>query len=119
MSPARSAGELGGTALGGAEADRLFGALADRTRRSVLERLLADGPATATELAVDATVSRQALVKHLQTLESAGMVVAERTGREVRYAARAEALVAAAGWLATAGAAWDRRLDRLRRQLGT
>lgn len=106
-----------GPVLTASEADLVFGALADGTRRSVLELLLADGPATATDLATRFPVSRQAVVKHLQALEAAGLVQAERHGREVRYGARTEALVGAATWLARTGAAWDRRLARLQRQL--
>ncbi len=95
--------------------DDLFGALADPTRRRVLERLIHDGPQTATELAAaGSTVSRQAIVKHLQALTAVELVVAERRGREVRYRATTEPLAAAVEWLRGASAAWDRRADRLR-----
>jgi DNA-binding transcriptional ArsR family regulator len=59
-------------------------------------------------------LTRQAVVKHLQGLESAGLVVAERVGREVRYRADTQPLASAVGWLLDAGASWDRRIDRLR-----
>ncbi|MFZ2441027.1 MAG: metalloregulator ArsR/SmtB family transcription factor, partial [Ilumatobacteraceae bacterium] len=65
--------------------DVLFGALADPTRRQLLQRLLANGPATATVLAEPLACSRQAVVKHLQALEAAGLATPERVGREVRY----------------------------------
>jgi DNA-binding transcriptional ArsR family regulator len=94
--------------------DALFGALADPTRRALLFRLVSEGPATATVLAGSFPVSRQAVVKHLQGLESAGLVVPERVGREVRYRAEPGPLSQAVGWLLDSGASWDRRIDRLR-----
>ena len=97
--------------------DDVFGALADPTRRQVLRRLVADGPTTATVLARDLPITRQAVVKHLQALQQAGLVEPERQGREVRYAARPRPLEDAAGWLADTGVRWDRRLERLRRHV--
>lgn len=99
--------------------DQVFLALGDPTRRAVLERLLHDGPATATNLAPAFPISRQAVVKHLGVLGDAGLVTAERHGREVRYRAKTEPLVQAASWLAQAGARWDRRLARLAQRLET
>lgn len=93
--------------------DRLFGVLADPTRRRILQTLVHEGPRTATELAGDATISRQAIVKHLQVMAEAGMVAAEREGRDVRYRATTECLAEAVSWLLTTGPAWDRRLQRL------
>ena len=93
--------------------DRLFGVLADPTRRRILETLVQRGPRTATELAGDFTISRQAIVKHLQVMADAGMVAPEREGRDVRYRATTECLAQAVSWLLTAGPAWDRRLQRL------
>jgi DNA-binding transcriptional ArsR family regulator len=98
--------------------DMVFGALADPTRRGLIERLVATGPATATNLVNGLPVTRQAVVKHLQVLAEAGLVSAERRGREVRYAAAAAALNPALEWMAATGAAWDRRLDRLQERLG-
>jgi DNA-binding transcriptional ArsR family regulator len=95
--------------------DPLFDALADPTRRSLLVRLVRDGPDTASHLAADLPMSRQAVVKHLQGLAEAGLVRPERRGREVRYRATPEPLVDAVRWLVAAGAAWDERLDRLER----
>jgi DNA-binding transcriptional ArsR family regulator len=94
--------------------DSMFGALADPTRRRLLFRLVGDGPASATVLAAASPLTRQAVVKHLQALEAAGLVVPERVGREVRYRADPGPLAAAVGWLLDAGASWDRRIDRLR-----
>jgi DNA-binding transcriptional ArsR family regulator len=93
--------------------DRLFGVLADPTRRRILQTLVHDGPRTATELAGDFTISRQAIVKHLQVMADAGMVAPERDGRDVRYRATTECLAEAVSWLLTTGPKWDRRLDRL------
>ena len=96
----------------------VFDALADATRRTVLRSVAARDSATATELASEVTVSRQAVVKHLQVLADAGLVTPERHGREVRYAASADPLGPAVGWMLSAGAHWDRRLERLRARLG-
>jgi DNA-binding transcriptional ArsR family regulator len=85
-------------------------ALADPTRRSLLDALADAGQASATVLAARLPVSRQAVVKHLQVLEAAGLVTGARAGREVRYAVRPEPLDAAARWLDQRSAAWDRRL---------
>ena len=100
----------------GERLDAVFGALSDPTRRHMIERLVEDGPGTATDLARDLPISRQAVVKHLQALDAAGLVDAERVGREVRFAARSETLDDAVGWMSTVGARWDRRLSRLRRR---
>jgi DNA-binding transcriptional ArsR family regulator len=97
--------------------DAVFAALADPTRRRLLGRLAEQPSATATELAAGEPVSRQAVVKHLQSLGQAGLVTPARTGREVRYALTAAPLEDAVGWMVDVGAAWDRRLDRLRRRL--
>ena len=96
--------------------DALFGALADPTRRALVERLVIHGPASATRLAPSAALTRQGIVKHLQALEAAGLVSSQRVGREVQYRATTEPLAAAVAWLLDAGGSWDRRIDRLRAQ---
>lgn len=93
--------------------DHVFAALADPTRRTVVQRLVADGPTSATNLARDLPVTRQAVVKHLQMLAEAGLVSPERDGRSVRYALHTEPLVDAVAWIAATGVQWDTRLDRL------
>jgi DNA-binding transcriptional ArsR family regulator len=98
-------------------AEAVLGALGDPTRRAVLEAVAEQGPLTATELAGPAGVSRQAVSKHLTVLEQAGLVRAERVGRESRYEVVPGALEPATAWLDRVGAAWDRRLARLRRHL--
>jgi ArsR family transcriptional regulator, cadmium/lead-responsive transcriptional repressor len=93
----------------------VFLALADPTRRELFRGVVADGPMTATELAADRDISRQAVAKHLEVLGRAGLVEGRRAGREVRYGARTEPLDGAIAWMRDAGTAWDRRLDRLAR----
>jgi DNA-binding transcriptional ArsR family regulator len=100
----------------GDRVDAVFAALADPTRRRLLGRL-AEQPSTATELAASEPVSRQAIVKHLRSLDEAGLVAPSRAGREVRYAVTPAPLEDAVGWMATVGAQWDRRLARLRGRL--
>jgi DNA-binding transcriptional ArsR family regulator len=95
----------------------VFSALADPTRRRLLGRLAEQQSATATELAAAEPVSRQAIVKHLRSLDEAGLVASSRAGREVRYALTPAPLEDAAGWMETVGAEWDRRLARLRGKL--
>jgi DNA-binding transcriptional ArsR family regulator len=92
----------------------VFVALADPTRRQLLERL-AMGPTTATGLSIRFPLTRQALVKHLGTLEDAGMVAKERHGREVRYSLESAPLGEATAWLTTLSTRWERRLLRLKR----
>jgi DNA-binding transcriptional ArsR family regulator len=95
--------------------DSVLAALADPTRRRVLDLLAAQDHATATTLAADLPISRQAVVKHLAVLDDAGLVSAERSGREVRYAVRSAALDATAHWMTSLAADWDRRLARIKR----
>ncbi|OLT39057.1 transcriptional regulator [Saccharomonospora sp. CUA-673] len=97
------------------EVDAVLGALADPTRRALLDALAARGQASASVLAADLPVSRQAIVKHLGVLDQAGLVAAERTGREVRYTVRSEALDATASWMSALANQWDRRLEAIKR----
>ncbi|WP_031160351.1 ArsR/SmtB family transcription factor [Streptosporangium roseum] len=96
-------------------ADSVLVALADPTRRQLLDLLAAQGEATATTLAGRLPVSRQAVVKHLAVLDAAGLVSGSRVGREVRYAVRPAALDATARWMAALAADWDRRLANIKR----
>jgi DNA-binding transcriptional ArsR family regulator len=88
----------------------VFAALADPTRRQVIGVLAARGSATATAVAGELAITRQAVTKHLATLRGAGLVDARRAGREVRYQLRPAPLRLAARWLDTAAGAWDDRL---------
>jgi DNA-binding transcriptional ArsR family regulator len=90
-------------------------ALADPTRRRLLDLLAAQGEVTATVLAERLPISRQAVVKHLAVLDAAGLVSGNRVGREVRYAVRPEALDETARWMASVAAEWDRRLANIKR----
>ena len=93
----------------------LFAALSDPTRRAVFERLNSEGPASATRLAVDLPVSRQAVAKHLAALDEAGLVERTVVGREVRYSAVLDPLADVTTWVSNVGAEWDARLSRLRK----
>lgn len=95
--------------------DGVLVALADPTRRQLLDLLAAHGEATATTLAERLPVSRQAVVKHLAVLDTAGLVTGRRVGREVRYAVRPAALDATARWMAALAADWDQRLATIKR----
>ncbi|MFC9329718.1 ArsR/SmtB family transcription factor [Kitasatospora sp. NPDC057015] len=90
-------------------------ALADPTRRRLLDLLAAQGAATATTLAGGLPVSRQAIVKHLAVLDGAGLVVGCRVGREVRYSLRPAGLDATTRWMSSLAADWDRRLAVVKR----
>ena len=95
--------------------DAVFAALADPTRRRVMEHLSERGGASASELAAIMPVSRQAIAKHLTALDEAGLVVPERAGRRVRYRLTPHPMGEAVGWMADIGAQWDERLGALRR----
>lgn len=88
-------------------------ALADPTRRALLRAVAEQGPVTATRLAEDLPITRQAVAKQLALLEAAGLVRSERAGRETHFDARPDALRDLAASLLAASEAWDRRLERL------
>jgi DNA-binding transcriptional ArsR family regulator len=97
----------------------VFSALADPTRRRVVVRMAQGGPLTASQLASNMPVSRQAVVKHLQALGQAGLVSAERRGREVQYRLDPAPLAGARSWMDAIGARWDSRLEALRRHVSS
>jgi DNA-binding transcriptional ArsR family regulator len=97
----------------------VLAALADDTRRGIVARLASGATPTATELAAELPISRQAVTKHLRVLEDAAVVTVERSGREARYHLSGEALGDAARWIAEIGETWDRRLALLREQAET
>jgi DNA-binding transcriptional ArsR family regulator len=109
--------EPGGAPLGDAEAGAVFAALADPTRRHLVAMLAEQGGATATGLAAELPISRQAVAKHLATLGRAGLVSESRRGREHRFELDSRPLTDAAAWLTTVGAEWDARLADLQRLL--
>jgi DNA-binding transcriptional ArsR family regulator len=96
---------------------RVFDALADPNRRYVVEALAERETATATELAAELPVTRQAVAKHLAALNEAGLVESRREGRETRYELTPGPLAAAMDWMASVGAEWDSRLAALRKHL--
>jgi DNA-binding transcriptional ArsR family regulator len=99
--------------------DAVFAALADPTRRHVVERLAGGGAATATSLARELPITRQAVAKHLALLRAAELVSSERAGRETRYRFEPRPLAEAAGWIARVGGEWDDRLGALERLFAT
>ena len=93
----------------------LLEAVADTSRRRVLDLILAHGEVTATELATELPFTRQAVAKHLAVLDRAGLVEGNRHGREVRYSVRPEQIDVAARAMAKVAARWDARLEAIKR----
>jgi DNA-binding transcriptional ArsR family regulator len=100
------------------EYDQVFHALADSSRRSMVERLT-HGTASVSELAQPLSMSLAAVVQHLGVLESAGIVATEKVGRVRVCRLAPRGLQPAEGWLASQRAEWERRLDRLGELLAT
>jgi DNA-binding transcriptional ArsR family regulator len=101
-------------AIGG----QVFAALADPTRRAILAALASGGPATATDLAVDLPISRQAIAKHLALLAGAGLVTAEPgERRRVRYRLRSAPMQVAQQFLAALARDWDGPLEALQEHI--
>jgi DNA-binding transcriptional ArsR family regulator len=92
--------------------DRVFQALADPSRRVMVDRLTR-GPASVSELAEPLPMSLQAVVQHLQVLEASGLVHTEKVGRVRTCRIEAEALRSAEQWISERRTSWERRLDRL------
>ena len=98
--------------------DAVFAALADPTRRSILRAVAERGPVTATALSDGLPISRQAVAKHLGLLRHAGLVVADRAGRETQFVVVGAPLDNLAAWAEQTSRRWDDRLARLRERLG-
>ncbi len=92
--------------------DGLFQALADPTRRAIIERL-SRGPASVSDLARPFDMSLPAVVQHLAVLESAGVVASEKVGRVRTCRIEPAALSRAEQWIHERRTAWEQRLDRL------
>ena len=90
----------------------MFQALADRSRRAIVERL-SHGPASVSELARPLPMSLPAVVQHLQVLEGSGLVRSEKVGRVRTCRLEPAALETAERWIAGRRASWEHRLDRL------
>ncbi len=96
--------------------DRVFHAMGDPSRRSMVERLVR-GPASVSELAEPLAMSLPAVVQHLSVLESAGAVTTEKVGRVRTCRLEPEVLRQAESWLAAQRTDWERLLDRLGAEL--
>jgi DNA-binding transcriptional ArsR family regulator len=92
--------------------DLAFQALADPSRRAMVERL-AQGPATVSELAKPLAMSLPGVMQHLAVLEASGLVVSEKVGRVRTCRIEPKAMSAAERWIAERRTQWERRLDRL------
>jgi DNA-binding transcriptional ArsR family regulator len=92
--------------------DLMFQALADPSRRVMVERLTR-GPASVSELAKPLAMSLPAVVQHLQVLEASGLVRSEKVGRVRTCRIEPKALRTAEHWIAERRTIWERRLDRL------
>ncbi len=92
----------------------LFDALGDPNRLSIIVRLCDLGPSSTSQVISVVPVSRQAASKHLQLLESAGLVTSRRRGRERVWTVRTEPLARASDYLTQLSRRWDAAVDRLR-----
>jgi DNA-binding transcriptional ArsR family regulator len=92
--------------------DLMFHALADPSRRLMLERLTS-GPATVSDLARPFAMSLPAVVQHLQVLEASGLVASEKVGRVRTCRVAPDALRTAERWISERRTTWEQRLDRL------
>lgn len=92
----------------------MFAALGDRTRLAIVSRLCAGGPQSTASLTEGSGVSRQAVTKHLDALQGAGLVGSERAGRERVWSLDATRVAEARAWLEQVSAQWDVRLEKLR-----
>ena len=92
--------------------DRVFQALADPTRRQLVDRLIG-GPASATQLAQPLPITLAGVLQHLRVLEASGLVRSAKHGRTRTYTITPVALRSAEQWLAQRRTLWERRFDRL------
>jgi DNA-binding transcriptional ArsR family regulator len=97
------------------QANLVFTALADPTRRQVLQLLAEGPPLSASALAGHLPISRQAVVQHLAVLQQSELVSSRRSGREVLFSVRPEALSRTASWMNTLAESWSERLLLLKR----
>jgi DNA-binding transcriptional ArsR family regulator len=92
--------------------DMAFQALADPSRRAMVDRLV-QGPATVSELAKPLAMSLPGVMQHLAVLEASGLVISEKIGRTRTCRIEPKVLTQAENWIAERRALWERRLDRL------
>ena len=95
--------------------DELWSAIADPSRRQVLDLLVSNGAASASWLAGRVPFSRQAVSKHLVVLERTGLISRRKQGREVLYQVEADRLDQATRAMAELAAQWDKRLNAIKR----
>jgi DNA-binding transcriptional ArsR family regulator len=95
--------------------DALWSAIADPSRRRVLDLIVHGGEATPSVIAEAMPFSRQAVSKHLAVLEDVGLIESRRSGREVRYRVAPARLDEATRAMATVASEWDRRLRAIKR----
>ena len=95
--------------------DQLWSAIAEPSRRRVLDLLVSGGEATASALAGQVPFSRQAVSKHLVVLEEAGLVSRRKQGRDVLFRVESSRLDQATRAMADLATRWDRRLDSIKR----
>ncbi|GHO90369.1 hypothetical protein KSF_004170 [Reticulibacter mediterranei] len=98
-------------------AQRVFLVLADPTRRLLLQHLCEESSGIAAGFATRLPIMRQAIIKHLVTLEQAGLVTAREKGRERQYVPRPEVLSTITTWIGEISAQWDQRLAALQSYL--
>jgi DNA-binding transcriptional ArsR family regulator len=98
--------------------ETVFTAVADPTRRALLERMRRGGALSITELSADLPMTRQAVTKHLEILRASGLIRARRSGRERLHELDPRPLQAVDEWLRPYAEAWDERVAALRRHLG-
>jgi DNA-binding transcriptional ArsR family regulator len=94
------------------DVDRTLGALADPTRRMIVERL-GTGPSSITELAAPLPMSLPAVLQHVRVLERSGLVATEKVGRVRTCRLEVEPLDNVQNWIVARRRMWERRLDRL------
>ncbi len=92
--------------------DQVFQAMADPTRRSIVERLIAS-PASVSELARPLAMSLPAVMQHVRVLEACGVVHTEKIGRVRTCHVQPDVLRGAEDWIGRQRTAWEQRLDRL------
>jgi DNA-binding transcriptional ArsR family regulator len=99
-------------ATSAATLDRVFHALADVSRRKMIDRL-SRSPASVMELAKPLAMALPSVMKHLSVLETGGIVVSEKIGRERTYRLTPQAFVPVESWVAARKARWHQQLDQL------
>lgn len=95
----------------------VFEALADPTRRRILESLRERGALSVTEVAAPLDMTRQGATKHLDVLAECGLITVRREGRHRLHELNPMPLVEVQDWLAPYAAEWDRRLARLKQHV--